>query len=141
MEQLHLNLPRYTLVNYTHHDTLITATVRPDAPLVQCVHCTSQDVVRFGGGRLVVADIPRRKQQVQLTILRQRYRCRGCRRTSLQPLVGVDARRRATKRLLRYIEYQCRTTARTNVDLAHAVGLTEGTIRSIMRDYRSSHTP
>lgn len=63
----------------------------------------------------------------------RRYQCQSCNKTFYEPLPDVDEKRKMTKRLVEWIGKQAIT--RTFTSIADEVGIVEGTVRSIFRDY------
>jgi transposase len=86
-----------------------------------------------------IIDSPVRGKHVYINFTRHRYKCRKCKRTVMQPLVGVNEKRRTTTRLIAYIEIQAfskhfqlvaeetgkSATAVRNIFSARAVQLTQ----------------
>lgn len=68
-----------------------------------------------------------------IVLERQRYRCRSCKGTFLQPLPDVDDKRNMTKRLLDYIQRQ--SIRKTFAQVADDVGVNPETVRRIFRDH------
>lgn len=112
------------------HDYRVTA--QYDIPLSQCPHCGSTDLKRFGRRNVLFMDMPALGKRVGVEVQRQRYRCDGCKRVSLQPLPDIDEKRDATKRLVAYIAEQ--SILRTHVSVADEVGVNEKTVRNIFRE-------
>lgn len=102
------------------------------APL-SCPYCRAADPLRFGTMTNQCTDLPRHGKAVVIRLLRQRYRCRQCRRTFLEPVAPVDARHRATTRLIAYIQRAALT--RTFAAVASEVGLDERTVRRIFQGH------
>lgn len=78
-------------------------------------------------------DAPMHGKRVKIQIERQRYRCKACGKTLLEPMPHMDGRRLATERLVRYVEERC--LQETFAALARDVGLDDKTIRHIFDDY------
>ncbi len=81
-------------------------------------------------------DLPVHDTRVGLIVNRYQFRCRACRRIFYQPLPELDERRRATRRLVAYVQQECLYRAFTSV--AEEVGLHEKTIRNIFKEYRAA---
>jgi transposase len=64
---------------------------------------------------------------------RQRYRCRACEATFLQPSEDIDQRHLMTTRLTQHIEKAA--LRRTFVGVAEDVGVSEGTVRNVFHAY------
>ncbi len=129
-----LNIPslKFTGAHETEHDYHITAEV--ELPPIACPACGCKpNLYRFGVKKQLFMDLPIHAKRVGITLHRQRYRCRECSVTFLEPLADMDERRLATKRLVNHIEKQ--SLKRTFASIAEDVGLDEKTIRNIFRDY------
>lgn len=72
-------------------------------------------------------------KRVGLYIDTQRYRCRECGKTFMEPLSGISASRMMTDRLEQWIGQQ--SVSRTFASVADEVGVVEGTVRNIFHDY------
>jgi len=70
---------------------------------------------------------------VTLVIDRQRYRCMYCKQTFYQPVESLDGNRHMTARMVEYIARKCLTT--TNMEVARELGIDEGTVRGVFRDW------
>lgn len=88
---------------------------------------------RHGPKRVRYRDSPIRGQAVTLQAKAQRYRCRECSETSIQPLDGIDSTRQMTVRCREHIEEQC--LRKTFADLACDVGVDEKTVRNIAKGH------
>lgn len=117
----------------TDQDYLVEAL--PLSRPADCPACGSdpQALQRFGRQRHVVRDAPVRGKRVRIYFNAQRFRCSTCGRFSQQPLPGVDERRRATERLIRYVERE--SLKRPFLAVAEEVGLSPNTVRSIFTDF------
>ncbi|EKT4542662.1 ISL3 family transposase [Pseudomonas putida] len=99
-------------------------------PLQACTKCGLIGKLYRHGPKIVsYRDSPIRGAHAQLAAKVQRYKCRECSGTSLQPLGGIDIERRMTTRCLEYIEQQCMRDTFTRV--AEHVGCDEKTVRNI----------
>ena len=72
-------------------------------------------------------------KRVGIYVDTRRYQCQSCNKTFYEPLPDVDEKRKMTKRLLDWVGRQAIT--RTFTSIADEVGIVEGTVRSIFRDY------
>ncbi|PIE42635.1 MAG: ISL3 family transposase, partial [Gammaproteobacteria bacterium] len=72
-------------------------------------------------------------KRVGIYVDTRRYQCQSCNKTFYEPLPDADEKRKMTKRLLDWIGRQAIT--RTFTSIADEVGVVEGTVRSIFRDY------
>src|ERR1700726_2189988 len=73
-----------------------------------CPRCGALDALgRHGSKTTAYRDAPVHGKQTLIVVDRQRYRCKACAITSLQPLPDVDERHRMSRRCLEYIQDQC----------------------------------
>lgn len=129
-----LNLPEWTVLatDQNVHDYRLTAAYAPQPP--PCPHChAAPPFQRFGVKEQIFMDLPAHGKRVGINVRRQRYRCKVCRHTFFQPLPDMVDDRFMTKRLLAYIQRE--SLRDTFVRIADMVGVSEGTIRNIFRDY------
>ena len=132
-----LNLPNWTViaVKESDHDYEVEAvyTVQPTT----CTHCGKGQLFgrlyRHGTREQTIMDLPAHGKQVGILLTRNRYRCRDCGKTFLQPLPDVDEGGTLTKRLIAYIEQQ--SIQRTFTSVADDVGVDEKTVRNIFNAY------
>lgn len=87
---------------------------------------------RHGTKTIEYRDAPAFGKQVVIIAEVQRYRCRECNATSMQPLPDMDSRRRMTKRCVQYIADQ--GVPQTYAALARHIGVDEKTIRNICNE-------
>lgn len=107
-------------------------------PKVGCDRCGSLPYTLAPNGtrRQFIMDEPRGGRAVEIELRRQAYRCRKCGpggKTTLQPLPGVDERRKITLRLRDYIRREA--ARREYIDVAREVGLDATTVADIFSDY------
>jgi len=128
-----LNLPLYSVVrvHHTDHDYHIYAeTIHP---LVVCPACKVSGSVGYGRNEVLVKDLPIHAKRVGIYINVHRFRCRLCGKTFMEKLPEVNEKRWMTNRLIEYIGKQ--SLNRTFTSIADDVGVSEGTVRGIFRDY------
>lgn len=130
-----LNLADYTVIELkqSEHDYHVDAEVK--RPPVQCPLCHSEKLVGFGRREQMVKDLPMHGRRVAVYVNTRRMQCRSCNKTFSETLPEVDERRSMTKRLVAWIGTQA--VKRTFASIAEEVGVTEGTIRLIFKDYVS----
>lgn len=87
---------------------------------------------RHGVKTVEYRDAPAFGKQFVIRCRVQRFRCRECGETSMQPLPDMDTRRRMTKRCVEYIEQQ--GAVRTYADIARTIGIDEKTVRNICNE-------
>lgn len=128
-----LNLPEYTVtsVKNTEADYHIEAEIK--AAATHCAYCKSTELVGFGKREQLVKDLPMHGRRVGIYISVRRIKCKSCAKTFSEPLPEVDTERFMTKRLLEWIGKAA--IRRTFTSIAEEVGIVEGTVRSIFRDY------
>lgn len=96
-------------------DWRVTATRQEDGELVieaeysvQPAACLKCGVIgrlyKHGPKPITVRDSPVRGRPVRLVAIAQRYKCRECSATFIQPLGGIQDEMRMTKRCVEYIE-------------------------------------
>jgi transposase len=128
-----LNLSDYEITNFreTEHDYHIYA--RTKGPSSTCNHCGSTNTVGHGSDDVIVKDLPIHGKRVGVYIDAHRYKCRSCGKTFTEPLPNVNSKRLMTNRLVKHVGTQ--SLSRTFTSLADDIGVAEGTIRNIFRDY------
>lgn len=128
-----LNLSTYevTHIDENEHDYHVTAAVK--ALPIACVHCHSTNIRGFGRREQLIRDLPMHGKRVGVYVDTRRYQCQSCNKTFYAPLPDIDEKRKMTKRLVEWIGKQAIT--RTFTSIADEVGIVEGTVRSIFRDY------
>lgn len=128
-----LQLPAYNVlkVDSTEHDYHIVA--EPVEPRRSCPHCQSANTVGFGRREQLVKDLPIHGKRVGIYVDTRRFQCRECNRTFFEGLPDVDERRAMTTRLVKWIGQQ--SLKRTFTSIAEEVGITEGTVRLIFKDF------
>lgn len=128
-----LNLPSYTVtaLQENEHDYHIDA-VANDSPK-RCPHCKSDNLVGFGRREQMVKDLPMHGKRVGLYVETKRFQCRSCDKTFYESLPDVDEKRMMTSRLSAWVGKQA--IKRTFASIAEDVGINEGTVRSVFRDY------
>jgi transposase len=115
----------------TPAEITVSATYQPIPAC--CPHCgVIEKPLKHGVQEQRYRDAPSFGKHVLIQAFRQRYRCRSCKRTFLQPL-PVDEDRRMTKRCVQFIESRCLN--QTFTALALEVGVVEGTVRNVFHAY------
>jgi len=129
-----LDLPGWTVTDKRlDNDDYIIEAKFEDHPS-SCQKCgVSGALYRHGPKCVIYRDSPIRGRSVRLKAHLQRYKCRACNETFLQPVRGIDTDRRMTTRCIQYIEDQCLHD--TFVRLSEHLGCDEKTIRNIAGDY------
>lgn len=105
-------------------------TVHPDS----CQLCGLVGALyRHGPRNITFLDSPVRGMPSRILARVQRYKCKDCSGTFLQPLAGIDTERRMTERCLAYIEQQCLRDTFQRV--SEHLGCDEKTVRDVAGDY------
>ena len=111
-------------------------TVEPEVHSAGCIYspCTELETKMVKDGRkwMSFADLPISGKICTVRVHRQRYRCLECGRTHSDPLPGIDARRRLSRRLVEYVR---KSANRTQIDLAEEVGVSPKTIDNVIADF------
>lgn len=99
-----------------------------------CIRCgTVEELYRHGTIAHAVNDTTHAGKPVVIDWQRQRYRCRACGGTFLQPCRDINDRHLMTVRLVQHIEKS--VFRRTSVAVADEVGVSEGTVRNVFHAY------
>ena len=130
-----LNLSTYTItdIQESEHDYHIDAETK--RTVTNCPHCNSTLLVGFGRREHVFRDLPMHGRRVGIYVSIRRMQCRNCNKTFSEPLPDVDEKRDMTKRLVEWIGKQA--VKRTFASIAEEVGVVEGTVRLVFKDYVS----
>lgn len=128
-----LHLPGWKATATRHDGPELVIQADYIEPAVACIKCGVIDrLYRHGTKVLNFRDTPMHGKTVMLEGTAQRYRCRDCGETFVQPLMGVEPGRRMTSRCVEFIRSQCLRDTFTRT--AELVGCTEGTVRNIAGD-------
>ena len=100
-----------------------------------CVLCQAPDPYRHDSREQAFADAPIRGQPVRILFHRRRYRCRVCKKTFFEPLLGFSVKRNMTQRLVHYIARDA--LIRTFADVARDVAVDVQTVRGVFLDFSS----
>lgn len=129
-----LRLPSYRILSTKEeaHDFHVAAeTVNPPT---RCIHCGADNLVGGGRQEVLVRDLLVQAKRVAIYVSARRLRCRGCGKTFTESLPDVAEGKRMTTRLYHWIAEQ--SFKRTFTSIADEVGCTEGTVRSVFREYK-----
>jgi transposase len=132
-----LDLDGWTLLTRTQEDgwDVLEAEYRPQPDT--CPKCgTVDDLYRHGTKPTTYLDIPIRGAPARLKAKVQRFQCRSCKGTFLQPLGGIRDDRRMTLRCANYIQARCLMD--TFVRIAEDVGCDDKTVRNLAWEYIAS---
>ena len=99
-----------------------------------CLKCgVIGSLYRHGPKAITIRDAPIRGNTVRIQANAQRYKCRDCGSTFIQPLGSLHGEMRMTTRCVEYIESQCLRD--TFVRVAEHVGCDDRTVRTLAGDY------
>ncbi|NEV75616.1 ISL3 family transposase [Rhodopseudomonas sp. BR0C11] len=98
-----------------------------------CAKCGAEGVYRHGRKDIAYRDAPVHGKPVVIKVSRQRFRCRHCSETFLQPLPDMDDTRRMTRRCVEYIEKQ--SLVRTYSSIAEDLNVSPKTVRMVSYDH------
>jgi len=132
-----LDLEGWTLLQRTQEDgwDVLEGEYRPQPEA--CPKCgTIGHLYRHGTKPTTYLDIPIRGAPARLKAKVQRYQCRSCKETFLQPLGGIRDDRRMTLRCANYIQARCLMD--TFVRIAEDVGCDDKTVRNLAWEYIAS---
>lgn len=130
-----INLDGLTPTDYRNENGDIIATVvLNDGDIDICPNCGGK-LYKHGQRSNTFADLPIQNQPVKLEVVRPRYRCKDCHALVTANLEFIDDKRRASHRLVEYIQNNC--LEKTFSELAENTGLAVNTIKSITLDYIS----
>ena len=129
-----LNLSSISATNFDEDDLdyRIQATInQPD--LLRCQHCFSSNLKGHGSKTQLFMDTPIHGKRAGILLKRRRFKCDDCRKTQFEQSHDLSDDHRATVRLVKYI--QTRALRSTNSAVADDVGVTEATVRNILKSY------
>lgn len=129
-----INLSGWRTIQYTEtvHDVIILAEPTTEFSSHCLCGTSAQDLQGWGSTNLsFVLDVPIRCKRTRIYFRLQRKRCKRCRKSFQQPLVGIDNQHTMTSRLVEYIRQESFDIYRTFADVADEVGASELTIRTI----------
>lgn len=105
------------------------ATEEPKA----CENCGGSNIYKHGVREREYLDTPIHEYQVVIRLHAQRFRCRDCKATFVQPVKGVDSTKFMTARCVAWIRERC--LCETYVHVAGEIGCDEKTVREIAEPY------
>lgn len=105
-------------------------TINPDV----CPKCgVVGNLYKHGPKPVTIRDSPIRGHHVRILARAQRFKCRDCTATFIQPLGGLHGTMRMTERCAEYIQSQCLRD--TFLRVAEHVGCDDKTVRNLAGDY------
>ncbi len=130
-----LDLPNMEVVSFEENEDNKCFIVKNLFHPSSCSHCGSYpaELTRWSTKDQTFMDLPIHGKRVGLIIRRQRWRCKSCAGTFFEPISWLDEKRRATRRLVQYIEKQA--TIKTFASVAEDVGVSAVTVKNIFNDH------
>lgn len=109
--------------------------VEVDTALEQtaCPVCGSERLYKHGVRVQRYMDAPHYGEPATLVVNRRRWRCRDCKTLFPDPLPDIDEKRRATTRLVKWVQSQ--SIKRTFAEISRDCGLSDSTVRHIFDDF------
>lgn len=118
----------------TDHALYPAAVYEPPNYSPVCPKCgTVGEYIAFGTNVHSYVDLPLFKKQVHIQVHRQRYRCKACEATWMQPLPDMDTKYQMTRRCHTYLREE--SLEMTFTHLANEVGVSDATIRRICKAF------
>jgi transposase len=127
-----LNLPGWQVIACDTHEECYVITALPCCRGTACPACGSLATAKHGTQAQKLHDLPCHGKQVTICFGRPRSRCLACHKTWFEALPEIDEQRRATARLVRYVQKQSLT--RIFVSVAAETGLDERSVRNWFQD-------
>ena len=129
-----LDLPDWFVVSQHQEDGVYVIdaefTVQPSS----CPKCgVINKPYKHGTKAIAYRDSPIRGLPVRLLASVQRYKCKDCGETFLQPLTGIHPDMRMTQRCVNYIENQCLRD--TFIRISEHIGCDDKTVRNVAGTY------
>lgn len=129
-----LDLPGWEVIAKTTEDGTDVLAARYLPQPEACLKCgTIGELYRHGTKVVEYLDSPMRGSPARLRATVQRFRCRSCSETFLQPLGGIQPERRMTERCASFIQARCLRDTFTR--LAEDVGCDDKTVRNLAAEY------
>lgn len=131
-----LNLPslKATSMEEGDMDYKISAVIK-SKDIRSCLHCNTSGLSGHGSKVQLFMDTPMHGKQVGILLSRRRLRCGNCRKTQFEQSDDLSEDHRATTRLVEYI--QKRALRYTNSSVAQDVGVTEATVRNVLKGLKN----
>lgn len=132
-----LDLDGWTVLNRHREDGVDVLEAAYGPQPTACPKCgTIGQLYRHGTKDTTYADIPMRGAPARLRAKVQRFRCRSCGETFLQPLGGILEGRRMTERCATYIKAHALRDTFTRI--AENVGCDDKTVRTLASEYMAA---
>src|ERR1700730_17022624 len=129
-------LPHWNIEKIEQRDGGYIAAATYHTTVDNCPKCGALGTLgRHGLKSATFRDAPVHGKQTTVVVGRQRYRCKACGATSLQPLPDVDERHRMLRRCLDHIHRQC--VRQPFSQIAKDIGIDEKTVRLVASEHMS----
>lgn len=128
-----LNLKGLRVLRVHQTDTQYLIEAEPtETKVKQCCLLQPAGLVRNGTKEQRFRDLPTHGKFVEISIKRQRFKCKSCGQVVYNDVPNLNSHHRMTERLVMVIRE--RGARQTFTSIADDVGLTEGTIRRVFRE-------
>jgi transposase len=129
-----LMLPHWRSITVEETAQVYEVEALPLSQPSSCPHCDgpTSALQAYSTQQQSIKDAPVRGKHVHINFTRQRYRCSQCKRTSLQPLCGINGRRRATERLVNLIGTEA--FSKTFSRVSEETGVSSTSVRNIFAE-------
>ena|GEM_PF-28232 len=128
-----LNLPQYRVLKVDESERDYHVYTEIALERTPCPQCRSGKVRRWGAREILFKDLPMHGKRVGMYVRTRRLRCDDCGTTFQERLPALSEKRLMTERLASWVGKESLT--RPFSSIADEVGVDEGTIRNIFRDY------
>lgn len=98
-----------------------------------CTKCGSREFNKHGPKSITYIDAPHNGKKVILNAVVNRYKCKECLKTFIQPVSGIYGGSRMTERCIEYVHLNYMDD--TYLALANKIGVDDKTIRNIVNAY------
>ncbi len=134
---LNLHLFNVMEVHEEAHDYHVDVETR--VSIDKCPHCNTPGAVGFGRRKQQIRDLPMHGKRTTIYVNTRRYRCKACGKTFYEHLPYIEEGKTMTRRLVKWICEQA--INRTFVSIAEDVGVSEGTVRLLFKEYGEQKNP
>ena len=131
-----LNLPGIKTTSRGRSETGIVVEAETVGPKFEAICCLDQQLAPDGArsARRVINDTPHGGDRTVILMKVRRAKCKACgKKGMIETLPGIHPGRLMTQRLYEHLAQEA--LLRTNTRIGESVGVTEGTVRSILKEY------
>lgn len=131
-----LNLPGIKTTSHGRNETGIVVEAESIEPKFETICCTAPILAPDGAraNRRTINDTPHGGDRVVILMKVKRAKCKACgRKGMIETLPGIHPERLMTRRLYEHLAQEA--LLRTNTRIGEAVGVTEGTVRAILKEF------